>query len=135
MNDHKINILKILSKKTEPLDVKKIQKHTCIQERLEEELEWLKRTLRLGDELKVLWTPNSNSRLSGEIKGDFIYIYDEDEELALETLKHEFIDFALSKVVEPYKEVTNKLISFINEQAYYKKEKLVEALSALISSN
>ena len=106
-----------------------------IQKRLEEELEWLKRTLRLGYELKVLWTPNSNKGLSGEIKGDFIYIYDEDEELALETLKHEFIDYAISKIVEPYKEVTNKLISLINEQVYYKKEKLVEALSTLINFN
>jgi hypothetical protein len=105
-----------------------------LQKRLEEELEWLKRTLKLEYELKVLWIPNSHPKLSGEVKKDFIYIYVKDEELALETLKHEFIDCAISRVIEPYKEVTNKLISFINEQAYHEKEKLVEALSALITS-
>jgi hypothetical protein len=33
--------------------------------------------------------PNSNSKLSGDIRGDCIYVYDEDEEDALETLKHD----------------------------------------------
>ena len=103
-----------------------------LQKRLEEELERLKRVLRLGYELEVRWIPNGNSKLSGEVKGDFIYIYDRDEELALETLKHEFIDYAISKVIEPYKEVTNRLIALINENAYQRKEKLVESLCQLI---
>lgn len=96
------------------------------------ELEKLKRTLKLGYELRVKWGPNGNSNLSGEVRGEIIYIYDEEEELALETLKHEFIDYAISKVIEPYKEVTNKLISLINEDTYRRKEKLVDALSQLI---
>ncbi len=52
------------------------------------------------------WIPNKNSRISGEVRGDYIYVYDEDREVALETLKHEFVDYAISKVVEPYKEMT-----------------------------
>lgn len=51
---------------------------------------------------------------------------------ALGTLKHEFIDYAISQLTEPYKEVTNKLISFINEDAYRRKEKVVEARTRLI---
>ena len=103
-----------------------------LQARLAEELERLKRNLKMGYELKVWWVPNSNSNLSGEVRGDSIYIYEEDEDTAVATLKHEFIDYAISKVIEPYREVTNKLISLINEDAYKRKEKLVEALCQLI---
>jgi hypothetical protein len=102
-----------------------------VQAMLEAELKRLKKSMKLGYELTVLWVPNGNSKLSGEVRGDRIYIYDKDEEVALETLKHEFIDQAISKVIEPYKEVTNRLIAMINEDAYKKKEKLVNALERL----
>ena len=100
---------------------------------LEVELERLKKILKTGYELKVLWVPNNNSTKSGEVRGNYIYIYDEDGEVAVETLKHEFVDYAISKVVEPYKEVTNRLIALINEIAYTRKEKLVEVLAELAS--
>ena len=102
------------------------------QRELEEELERLKKILKLGYELKVRWIPNINPRIYGEVKGDYIYVYNEDREVALETLKHEFLDCAISKVIEPYKEVTNKLIALINENAYRNKEKLLEVLCNLI---
>jgi len=102
------------------------------EKRLEVELERLKRILKRGYELKVLWLPRGNGRVSGEIRGDFIYVYDEDREVALETLRHEFLDYAISKVIEPYKEVTNRLIALINEQAHRGKEELVDALALLI---
>lgn len=105
----------------------------AVQKNLETELERLKRILKLGYELKVKWLPNINSRISGEVKGDYIYIYDKDREVALETLKHEFIDYAISKVIEPYKEVTNRLIDLVNEDAYKRKERLVESLCQLIT--
>lgn len=104
-----------------------------IQNVLENELEVLKRKLCIGYELKVRWTYSNNPKLSGEVKGETIYVYDKEEELAMETLKHEFIDYAVSKIIEPYKEVTNKLIAIINEDAYRRKEWLVEALSRVIS--
>lgn len=103
------------------------------QKELEAELERLKKILKLGYELKVKWIPNNNSRISGEVRSDYIYVYDEDKEVALETLKHEFVDYAVSKVIEPYKEVTNRLIALINEIAYTRKERLVEMLTQLIS--
>ena len=62
-----------------------------MEKELEAELERLKKILKLGYELKVRWIPNNNSRISGEVRGDYIYLYDEDKEVALETLKHEFI--------------------------------------------
>lgn len=101
---------------------------------LESELDRLKRILKISYELRVIWLPNArDSKISGEVKGNCIYVYDEDREVALETLRHEFIDYAISKVVEPYKEVTNQLIDFVNEIAYKRKEQLVEVLAQLIN--
>jgi len=105
---------------------------TKLQSVLEEELGKLKRLLTICYELKVEWIPNKHSNLSGEVRGKTIRIYEAEEKEAKETLKHEVIDYAISRVVEPYKEVTNKLISVINEDAYGRKEKLVEALSQLL---
>jgi len=102
-----------------------------LQERLENELERLKRLLRMGYELKVVWLPN-NSSLSGEVKGETIFIYEEDFDKALETLRHEFLDYAISKVIEPYREIANRLIMLLNEEAYRRKEKLVEKLKEFL---
>ena len=102
------------------------------QQVLEEELERIQRILRLGTDLKARWVPNRNSELSGEVKNEIIYVYEEDEEVAKETLKHEVIDYVISQVDEPYKEVCNKLISLLNEDAYKRKEKLAEALARLL---
>lgn len=102
-------------------------------QRLESELERLKRFFGLGLELKVVWKPNSNGALLGEVKNNLIYVYEEDEEKAADTLRHEFLDYCLSQAIEPYKEVTNRLIRMINEDAYRKKERIVEALVKLLN--
>jgi len=103
-----------------------------LQNILDRELERLKHTLQMGYELNVVWIPNNDSKLAGEVKGNTVFIYDETENEALVTLRHEFLDYAISKVVEPYKEVTNRLISLINEDAYRRKEKLVETMCQLL---
>jgi hypothetical protein len=102
------------------------------QKRLENELERLKKRFKVGYELKVVWSPNNSGNLAGEVKGETIYIYDESEKEALKTLRHEFLDYAISKLIEPYKNVTNKLIMLMNEEAYKHKEKFIEALVELI---
>lgn len=91
------------------------------ERKLQSALTCLKQTLNLGYELEVEWIPNVDNRLSGEVKGDCIYVYDKEEDEALKTLRHEFLDYALSKIVEPYKQVTNKFIALINEEAYERK--------------
>jgi hypothetical protein len=106
-----------------------------LQRRLEEELEKLKQLLKMGFELKVVWLPNNSSELSGEVKGETIFIYEEDFEEALETLKHEFLDYAISQVIEPYRRIANQLIMLLNEEAYKKKEELIENLCGLIRGN
>jgi len=71
-------------------------------------------------------------QLSGEVVGGATRVYEEDRGATLATLRREFLDYAISHVIEPYREVTNALMSMINEDAYWRKEKLVEALSQLV---
>lgn len=108
------------------------EKLFIIQKKLEEELQRIEKKLRIRFDLDIVWLPDTNESLSGEVKGGIIYIYEEDEEKAIETLKHEVLDYAISQVIMPYKEVTNKLISLINEDAYKRKERLVEALNKIL---
>ncbi len=102
------------------------------EEILEEELEKLKHKFNMGYELKVVWIPDGDRRLWGEVKGETIFVFDKDLNKALKTLRHEFLDYAVSQIIEPYKEVSNKLISLLNERAYKQKEKLVEKLCKLL---
>jgi len=104
-----------------------------IQVELEEELERLKHLLNMGFELKVSWVPDLSSKLSGEVRRGQIFIYDPSLDEALATLKHEFLDYVLSRLIAPYREVTNMVIKrFVNERVYRDKEKVVEALIKLL---
>ena len=99
--------------------------------KLRRELEGLQRDSKLGLELTVAYEPSKNNPLSGEALGNLIKVYDLDEEKALQTLRHEFLDFCISQAIEPYRRVTNKLIKLLNEEAYQRKEKIVTGLSRL----
>jgi hypothetical protein len=103
-----------------------------MQRWLDEELEKLQEALNVGYNLKVRWIPKDESKLSGEVRGEIIYVYDPDEGKALETLKHELVDYCVSQAIEPYRKITNRLIKMVNEEAYQRKERIVEALTRLI---
>ncbi len=70
----------------------------------------------MGRELKLQRTPNGGPR-SGEVIGTTIRIYETDQEKALDTLRHEFIEYILTRdLVAPYKRLMNKLISLFEEE-------------------
>jgi len=102
------------------------------QHGLEQELKVLKQEFSLNCELNVVLAPRDDSNLLGEVKGKTIYIYTSDQKEAVETLRHEFLDYMISRVAEPYKEMVNKLVSLINEQAYQTKEIIVDSILRLI---
>ena len=111
-----------------------------VGEQLRAELERLKRLTGTGVELRVLHCPKVESRLSGEVKDETVLIYESDSTKALDALKHEFIDYLISKAIKPYEKATryyramiNALISELGENAYNEKEKVVEALRRTIS--
>ena len=100
--------------------------------RLEDELEMMKTISKQGLGLKVLWLPREDGPLSGEVKGNVIYIYESDEEKALDVLEHEFVDYLVTMGIDPFKLMINSLIKLVNRMAYLNKEKSVEALRALL---
>ena len=53
-------------------------------------------------------------------------------EKAGDILRHEFVDYCVSKAIEPCGAATNNLIRSINEDAYGQKERIVEALKRLL---
>jgi hypothetical protein len=98
---------------------------------LETELAHLKSKFQMGQELELQWTPNDGSK-SGEIAGTTIRVYEADATKALDTLRHEFIEYILTRdLVAPYKRLINKLISLFEEEMYDRKEDLVERLQRL----
>jgi len=99
---------------------------------LEVELSRLKNKFQMGQELKLEWTPNSGSK-SGEVTGTTVRIYESDQNKALDTLRHEFIEYLLTQdLIAPYKRLINRLISLFEEEMYDRKEKLVEKLQQLM---
>ena len=64
----------------------------------------------------------------GRLKTTSFYIYEPDENKAIETLRHEYIDFPVNQAIEPYKTVANTFIKLLNETTYKKKEEVVNAL-------
>ena len=66
---------------------------------LEEELERLKARVGLAGHLNVIWDPKEVPRggESGTVKGSTIIIYDSDIDVALNTLKHEYVEYILTE--------------------------------------
>ena len=100
--------------------------------RLEDELELMKAISKQGLDLEVQWLPREDGPLSGEVKDDVIYIYESDEQKALDVLEHEFVDYLVTMAIDPLKLLTNSLIKLVNSMAYLNKEKYVEAIRALL---
>lgn len=106
-----------------------------LNSKLANELERLKRISGLGLKLEIVWKPRTDGTLSGEVRNQTIYVYDIEEEKAVETLRHEFLDYCVSQIVEPYKRVANSLISMINEEVYRTKEGTVEGFVKLLCTS
>jgi len=116
----------------------------ALQERLERELDSLK--VKIG--LEVISAPGGSLKQDGEVKRGVIYVYDTDEEKAIDTLNHEFREFLIMQPAIRYKdlanmlilhmikqgrhkELVNILIKFLNEEFYKEQERAVESLMKL----
>ncbi len=107
-------------------------KTSDIRDALEAELRRLEKILGMNDGLSIEWIPDGNNRLSGEVMKKTIFIYEEDLDSALETLRHEIIDYLICQAIQPYKDIANRLILLLNEIAYKEKEDLVRRLCNLL---
>jgi len=108
-------------------------KNATIYKKLVEELKRLQRLLNHGEELKIEWEPgkirrNGKQRLCGEVIGETIYIYEEEENEALRTLRHEVIERLFFTFEKNYVKLINSLIKVFNEIQRQKREALVEKI-------
>lgn len=104
-----------------------------VEARLDEELERFVVKLGLNREFRVVWMPNSDRGFSGEVRGDIIYIYEAEEDKALQALRHELIDHLItSRLVKPLVNLVNLLIKSREAEIYTEKEKLVEMLLRML---
>ena len=114
---------------------------SSISDRLSKELEDLVVATGVGSNFKICYAPDENSTLDGEVKGNTIWIYCRSKEKAIQTLRHEFIDWLIVEAIRPYEELVNLQRAAINaifrhvqEQSYNRKEGVVEALLKLIQT-
>jgi hypothetical protein len=127
------NKYNILLKEKEKMPKLLAQKQHNIIQKLDHELSRFKVEFQIAHNLKVKWLPNDNSKKSGEVLNEIIYIYEKDKVKALDTLKHEFIEYALTHELEIYyKKLINKFISLFEEEMYERKEKFIEKILKLI---
>lgn len=104
---------------------------------VEAELESIKEKVGIGFEVVVRWLPGTvkyrdGRKLAEEVIGDTILVYVENEQEALELVRHGFAEWILNQHTKPYRQLINKLITLFEEQQYEKKEKTVESLANLL---
>jgi hypothetical protein len=102
---------------------------------LEKELATLKKLIpfEAAANLSVCWKPNPAAPVLGEVIGHTVFLYDSDIEEAVGTLRHEFLDYYLSKrLISPVMAMVNLLIDLKTKEIYEEKEKVVECLLKFI---
>ncbi len=90
----------------------------------------------MGSELKLLWLPNIPSEVHGEVAGCVVKIYDNDEGEAVRTLRHEFLDYVISKqIIRPLVKQLNMQTELINDLIYARKENVIEKIFLMLEED
>ena len=115
------------------------EKHE-VEARLEAELERLKLKVGMGSEVNVKWLPGTvkyknGKQLLEEVVGDTVFIYVEDLTEAIPLLAHGFSEWLLNKHTRKYRLLINKLIELFEQIQYEEKEKTVDAITKLLTTN
>lgn len=83
--------------------------------------------------LELVWRPDLRKEVSGEVRNGILYIYEEDENKAIETVKHELIDYLItSRLIKPLVDMINLLMKSKESDIYREKEKIVEGLIKML---
>ena len=83
--------------------------------------------------LELVWRPDPRKDVSGEVRNGTLYVYEEDENKAMEIMRHELVDYLItSRLVKPLVELINLLIKSRQSDIYQEKEKIVEALIRML---
>jgi len=121
-----------------------VRKFAKGQALLEERLVELKKLFGgAGDELRVIWMPGTKRietitgtayKLNGEVKGHSILIYVSNISEAEDVLLHEFIEHVIKEEFsKPFIILSEMLAQTYTDVAYFKQEKIIDALAVLLS--
>ena len=108
-----------------------------VEAKLREQLERLKQRVGMGYEVEVELHPGllkfkDGKPLEEEVVGNKILIYAEDPERVKELLAHGLIEWALNEYSKLYRALINKFIELFEEEVYWRKERLIDALTRLL---
>ena len=118
----------------ECLDSEQVGQKGAVRVKLAKSLDDLKTKLAVDEELELVWLPTIQGPLSGEIKGSKIYIYESEEVKALQTLKHELIDYLITtRIVRPLVKLINLLVKSTEADIYQAKEEVIKKIVGLCS--
>ena len=112
---------------------------TRVKVALKNELGRLQQIFQTGAELKVLYHPDeirrnrSGKSLSGEINGDFIIIYEKDQEKAISTLYYLYVEYLIKPFVQDYVDIINDLNQRLTSLLIRRKVEIVERLMKPLS--
>lgn len=115
--------------------MKALPSRSQTQRRLELRLRQLQQILNYGHGLSVKWRPGRarcSRNLAGEIVGESIFIYDNGEDAALQTLTHEIIEHYIVDYERHYVTLVNSLVEAFNQIQRRRRHGLVERLSKLV---
>lgn len=150
---------KLFTEKRKPVVIRPITRLRQRNQRsswLRQELTELQELFQWGREFRAEWHSRVNGPLEGEVAGDRIRVYSRTRPDAIRTLRHEFLDKLVSTAIEPYariadlvrilswlrtqdhgragrkwEEALNLILTESENEAYNKKEMVVEKLSAV----
>jgi hypothetical protein len=107
-----------------------------VQVALEKELGKLEAMIPYDGVSSVVWKPQKESRLAGEVSKGTIYVYDDNLHGAIATLKHEYLDCILTrKIVSPLTALVNLFVEDKTREIYMQKERIVEVFSKLLENS
>ena len=107
------------------------QQEYC-QRILERELARLERIIPCEEHLTVRWSPQHESKVSGEVLGNTILVYSETVQEAVETVRHEYLDCLLTReIIDPLIVMVNAFIKLKERDIYEEKERIVTCLLKL----
>ena len=71
--------------------------------------------LCITDNLYLVWKPGLHKRLEGEVIGNKVYVYSKDLSTALDTVRHEVVDYWLTQIMQTPLDWSNSALSLIGD--------------------
>ena len=86
--------------------------------------------------LTVAWTPDPDNHRHGliELSSRTLFLFDENEDEAWQTLIHEALEWKLKDVTAVYRKTVNGLLEILEQLAYDRKETFLESVPGVVAA-